>query len=157
MDRRPRPRSRSFPVLKFSVLGGLGPVFFRSFSGLETGLTNTTVKPLDRAIRYRTAFIVEARIFNLTGGWCYDFSTNMRAPYVRPCCFRSSHLIAPIRHASLFPHADTCLFLHIYKLSPDRCHTLTTCVPYIYHESFTYINRSRIPLYLSLLFIRYSV
>ena len=42
MDRRPRPRSRSFPVLKFSVLGSLGPVFFRSFSSLETGLTNTS-------------------------------------------------------------------------------------------------------------------
>ena len=26
MDQRPRPRSRSFPVLKFSVLGSLGPV-----------------------------------------------------------------------------------------------------------------------------------
>ena len=47
MDRRPRPRSRSFLVLKFSVnsvLGGLGPVFFWSVSGLETGLTNTKIR-----------------------------------------------------------------------------------------------------------------
>src|SRR5208282_6121325 len=109
---------------------------------------------LDRGILYRTVFTVEAGIFNLVGGYCYNFpfqhasTTCSSSPFpsgVHACPHPSLQASPRIYHKPLHAHSSlfTCSFL-----------TDTTCLPHVYHDPLIYINSSRTLLYSSLLFIQ---